>query len=153
MAAIFTLLANHGFSGSSQFSLMSFFLHRLWVEPVVHSETIFEFRFRNFQDILDVCHKLYDGTEIWISCLRLAFIKGQKISEANYRVLISSKKWTKYFLKVNCFWDFLTFSRLTLDSGIDVGPTFIKFAFFSRPYCLIREGESTFLCNMYRVNH
>jgi hypothetical protein len=28
---------------------------------------------------------------------------------------------------------------LTLASGIDVGPTFINFGFFSRPYGLIRE--------------
>ena len=27
----------------------------------------------------------------------------------------------------------------TLESGIDVGPTFINFGFFSRPYGLIRE--------------
>ena len=27
----------------------------------------------------------------------------------------------------------------TLASGIDVGPTFINFGFFSRPYGLIRE--------------
>ena len=27
----------------------------------------------------------------------------------------------------------------TLASGIDVGPTFINFEFFSRPYSLIRE--------------
>ena len=27
----------------------------------------------------------------------------------------------------------------TLDSGIDVGPTFMNFGFFSRPYGLIRE--------------
>ena len=27
----------------------------------------------------------------------------------------------------------------TLDSGIDVGPTFINFGFFPRPYGLIRE--------------
>ena len=125
MAAIFTLPANHGFSGSSQFSLMSFFLHRLWVEPVVHSETIFEFRFRNFQDILDVCHKLYDGTEIWISCLRLAFIKGQKISEANYLLKMNKNHflilpqnfcsflWRKWE-QGNLLLDFLTFSSTQL---------------------------------------
>ena len=28
---------------------------------------------------------------------------------------------------------------VTLDSGIEVGPTFINFAFFSRPYVLIRD--------------
>jgi hypothetical protein len=27
----------------------------------------------------------------------------------------------------------------TLASGIDIGPTFINFGFFSRPYSLIRE--------------
>ena len=31
------------------------------------------------------------------------------------------------------------FSVLTLASRIDVGPTFINFGFFSRPYGLIRE--------------
>jgi hypothetical protein len=30
-----------------------------------------------------------------------------------------------------------------LDSGIQVGPTFINFGFFSKPYCLIKEGKST----------
>ena len=74
---------------------MSFFLHRLWVEPVVHSDTRFELRFRNFQDIF-VCHKLYDGTKIWISCVWLALIKGQKISETNYLVLKVCKKQTKF---------------------------------------------------------
>ena len=41
------------------------------------------------------------------------------------------------------------FTPPTLDSGIDVGPTFINFRFFFRPYCLIKEGERTFLCNTY----
>jgi hypothetical protein len=36
----------------------------------------------------------------------------------------------------------------TLDSEIDKGPKFIDSGFFSRPYCLIKEGEGTFLCNM-----
>jgi hypothetical protein len=34
--------------------------------------------------------------------------------------------------------------KTPLDSGIDVGPIFIILDFFSRPYCLFKEGESTF---------
>ena len=41
------------------------------------------------------------------------------------------------------------FTPPTLDSGIDVFPTFINLRFFFRPYCLIKEGKRTFLCKVW----
>ena len=47
----------------------------------------------------------------------------------------------------------LTTAISTLDSRIDVGLTFINFGYFSRPYCLIRERENTFLVQYVSSNY
>ena len=41
----------------------------------------------------------------------------------------------------------------TLASGIDVGPTFINFGFFSRPYGLIREYIKVIQMVIYYIEH
>ena len=41
----------------------------------------------------------------------------------------------------------------TLASRIDVGPTFINFGFFSRPYGLIREYLKVILMVIYYIEH
>ena len=41
----------------------------------------------------------------------------------------------------------------TLASGIDVGPTFINFGFFSRPYGLIREYIKVIYMVIYCIEH
>ena len=41
----------------------------------------------------------------------------------------------------------------TLDSKIDVGPTFINFGFFSRPYSLIREYIKVIMMVIYYIGH
>ena len=45
-----------------------------------------------------------------------------------------SHTWVNFCIKSN-----FLFLSPTLASGIDVGPTFINFGFFSKPYSLIRE--------------
>ena len=41
----------------------------------------------------------------------------------------------------------------TLQSGINVGPMFINFGFFSRPYCLIRQQIKVILMVIYYIEH
>ena len=44
----------------------------------------------------------------------------------------------------------MTIQKSTLDSGIEVGPKFVNFAFFPGPtYCLIKERENTFCICKY----
>ena len=43
--------------------------------------------------------------------------------------------------------------QITLASGNDVGPTFINFGFFSRPYGLIREYIKIIYMVIYYIGH
>ena len=49
--------------------------------------------------------------------------------------------------------NFITDFCPTLASGIDVGPTFINFGFFSRPYGLIREYIKVIYMVIYYIGH
>ena len=64
----------------------------------------------------------------------LAFLA--KVANIYYMLLTAFKKyWPDTVAKFTSG----TQDRFTLESGIDIGPTFINFGFFSRPYGLIRE--------------
>ena len=53
------------------------------------------------------------------------------------------------WLSKDSFW----WGQTTLDSGIDVGPTFINFGFFSRPYGNIREYIKVIQMVIYYIEH